>query len=496
MKTLKHRVGRAIVAWPVLAILAAGFAAFHLLLMHFCLRTPSGGSLRLLEAGNGSDVSLACAQALASGLVPLIGVGGSVTTSARLWGRLAPCMDSLVGRVHVYDLPGIDLFPDSGAPLTPWLAKYDQYSSDMYIVHLLKQSDLYTDDPSQALLYLVPSYATHETHYCAFNEHNKTRGVDIITCSETLERGMLRDIMVSVEASPWFQRHNGADHMMVFPWDWGVWLFERNDKVFYKWLVKSSMLLLQYQPIPSGAMPDATTRSLTMPVPSKSFLEPVTVMRNQLLIPRSGLAGGDGSERSFAPGTRACDLTDATLLASFRGTVWPERGYSGGIRQDLLAYYSDPLRSAEDKVVFSAGHTTPELYERELRTSRFCISPPGTSAWSQRIYDLVAAGCPLVFYDSEFKGPPALAFPNIVPWEDFSVTIPVGRHNETAQILRSIPDSVVCAMRKAIVSVAPLLLWNLSPYNVLSLLMVSALGRSQELISNVSLASLADWRYK
>jgi hypothetical protein len=163
--------------------------------------------LRLPEAGDGSDTSVACAQALASGLVPLIGAGGSVTAAARLWRRLAPCMDSLVGRVHVYELPGVDLFPDSGAPLTPWLAKYDQYSSDMYIIHLLKQSDLYTDDPSQALLYLVPNYATHETHYCAFNEHNILRGTDIITCSETLERGMLRDIMVAVEASPWYQRH-------------------------------------------------------------------------------------------------------------------------------------------------------------------------------------------------------------------------------------------------------------------------------------------------
>jgi hypothetical protein len=384
--------------------------------------------------------------------------------------------------VYLYDrelaAAGIDLFPRSGAPLTSWLEKFDQYSLDQHIIHLLRLSDMVTDDPNEAQLFVVPLYATHETHYCAFNEHNASIGMDIVKCAEYVTRTLCDPVMRVVTASPFFQRHNGSDHILTFPWDWGYWLFDRGTREFAQWLQHSKIIVVQYLATPGFP----SSRVVIAPVVTSKSMAPATIMQNLLRQSHPGsvpLVGPDGNVRSGPPGS-SCDRVPPALLATFRGTIWPDRGYSAGIRQDLLALYGGAGKS-KSRIIVSAGHTTPEEYLRELTDTSFCLSPPGSSAWSQRFYDLIAAGCPLVLYNAESKGAPALAFSSLIDWNDFSIIIDTGQQNFTAAILEAIPRERVCAMRRAVTQAAQFLLFSTSPMNVVSLIMAEALAKSQVL---------------
>lgn len=354
-----------------------------------------------------------------------------------------------------------------------------------HVVHMLLQSGMLTDNPAAARLFIVPQFATHETHFCAFNERNAAIGSDIVNCSAHVCKHYLMPIASAVSTSPWFHRHRGSDHVMVFPWDWGYWLFGRPGCTFTSWLEDSQLLVLQYLDMKGGPLEN---RTVLMPVPQSAPLQSAAVMRNVLM---QGQAAGesmpaDGSERVSSPANQGCDSAPSRYLATFRGTVWPDRSYSGGIRQDLLALYADSSTAQADEILFVAGHTTPEGYAAEIRDTRFCLCPPGSSSWSQRIYDLVAAGCPLVFFDSALKGPPARALPNVIPWDDFTITIPIGHHMHVAKILKAVPFERICAMRRAVSIAAQYLLWSVAPLNVVTLLMSELLAKSQVNIANLA----------
>ena len=432
------------------------------------------------------DLSTACEAALASPMVHLVSPSGQTSLPWRIWSRLGPCLDTLRGAVYVYNdeelgrSPPLSMFPLSREPAEPWLAKYDQYSTDQHIVHLLRASEMLTTNPAAARLFIIPQYATHETHFCAFNLRDPAVGTDIVTCAENVSATYLQGIANSlVTSSPWFKRYNGGDHLLVFPWDYGHHFFSRTSWNLDAWLQPTDVILVQYL----HSNPQRADRTVVMPVPQTAPLQPAAIMRNVLMqgpplglvLPGVTVPDFDTTARAGPP-SGACGVRATRWLATFRGTVWPGRSYSGGIRQDLLARYAN---SSEEGILFSAGHTTPEAYAAELSNTLFCLSPPGSSAWSQRIYDLVAAGCPIVFFDSPTLGSPRLAYPRIVPWEDFSITIPAGAHLDVARILAEVPMERVCAMRRAISAAAPFLLWSMAPTNVLSLIMADALGISQ-----------------
>jgi hypothetical protein len=391
------------------------------------------------------------------------------------------------------------LFPLSRQPLRSWLETFNQYSADQHLLQLLRISDMLTNDPHDARLFIIPQFATHETHFCAFNLNDPSVGTELGSCANYVCGHYLQHIRDAVSASPWFMRHGGADHLLIFPWDLGHLLFRgtysnnslrilpvRPSCNIVDWVRQSRVLLAQYLYTPPDAL---ANRTVIMPVPQSSAQEPGAVMRNVLMQGQPQGAASPGSpppadtNERIGPPNGGCAVAPTRWLATFRGTVWDSREYSGGIRQDLLAYYAEANRSAVDGILFSKGHTSPEEYAAELRDSLFCLSPPGSSAWSQRVYSLVAAGCPLVFFDSAEKGPPALAFPRSISWADFSITIPVGEHLNVARILAAVPVERVCAMRRAVTAAAQFLLWNTAPENVLALVMAEALAASQALIA-------------
>jgi hypothetical protein len=79
-------------------------------------------------------------------------------------------------------------------------------------------------------------------------------------------------------------------------------------------------------------------------------------------------------------------------LASFFGTVHPDRSYSKGIRQDLQGLLGEGKGEAEGGL-FHVGHVSSERYEQAVAHSRFCLCPPGWTPWSQRLFYAIAVGC-------------------------------------------------------------------------------------------------------
>ena len=331
-----------------------------------------------------SEDNAACAAAMSSAPVHFVSANGRSALPSAVWARLAPCFNTLRGAVYIYseaELGMKDFFPLTRQPLRSWLASFNQYSADQHLIHLLYNSDMLTSDPSAARLFIIPQFATHETHFCAFHLSDPSVGTELGSCANYVCGHYLQHIRDAVSASPWFKRHGGADHMLVFPWDLGHLLFRgtysnnslkilpvRPSCDIVDWVRQSRVLLAQY----------------LYTVPQSAAQEPAAVMRNVLMQGQpqgaawpgdSDLSPSDPNER-VGPPNGGCAVAPTRWLATFRGTVWDGREYSGGIRQDLLAYYTEANRST-DGILFSKGHTSPEEYAAELRDSLFCLSPPG-----------------------------------------------------------------------------------------------------------------------
>ncbi|KAL3831749.1 hypothetical protein ACJMK2_023463 [Sinanodonta woodiana] len=82
-----------------------------------------------------------------------------------------------------------------------------------------------------------------------------------------------------------------------------------------------------------------------------------------------------------------------------------------GAKEDMVLLYTNPC-------VESAIHVTT----RWLMNSVFCLQPGGLTPSRKSIYDSIQSGCiPVLFKDSR---PIILAFPDKIPYTDFTVTIP------------------------------------------------------------------------
>ena len=187
---------------------------------------------------------------------------------------------------------------------------------------------------------------------------------------------------------------------------------------------------------------------------------------------RNAVLGGS-SERMHSAGRLArpgavtqCDmLPPHKYLASFAGTIYEFRGYSKGLRQDLLAAYPESTADATRMIVL-ARHVGADEYSALLRDSLFCLSPQGWTPWSQRLYYAIAAGCIPVFFNmSGFNV--QLPFADILPWGEMSITVPVEQATRVHEVLCRVPPDEICRMRGLLAQMAPFLTWASSPHTVL-----------------------------
>lgn len=96
----------------------------------------------------------------------------------------------------------------------------------------------------------------------------------------------------------------------------------------------------------------------------------------------------------------------------FAGTVWPDKRYSYGLRQEGYRLYHN-----SSNVVFMNQHI--DEYFSQLLAYRYCFLIPGWSSWSHRLTDIIMSGCiPVIVFDRS-----RLPFEDITYWHKFSIFI-------------------------------------------------------------------------
>jgi len=334
------------------------------------------------------------------------------------------------------------LFPLSGGRS---IDHYSQYGLETALIRLLQDSPYITSDPSTAAMFVVPQYATFETHWCM------NSNFPLMECGANVSRSYLLPLIHEVQKTAAYKRHDGRDHVWVFPWDSAWNLFPGVPEAL------ATNLFWGYQ----GPTENVIVTPVTSPIsPSLEVME-----RNTIL-------GGDAdrafsSQRLARPGVAAAcvHMPPHKYIASFAGTIWEARVSSKGLRQDLLAAYPEATASTTG-VIILARHVEPAEYQALIRDSLFCLSPQGWTPWSQRLYFAVAAGCIPVFFDMPGFNV-QLPFAELLPWSEMTIVVPLAQATRVHEILAAVPPATVCRMRSLLSQAAPLLMWGTTPHTTL-----------------------------
>lgn len=345
------------------------------------------------------------------------------------------------------------MFPLSGGRGIDGLS---QYGLETLLIRLLQDSPYVTDNPDTAALFVVPQYATFESHWCMGG------GGPLTECGANVSRDYLLPLAREVQRTPAYRRHNGRDHVWVFPWDASWTLFPGVPEAL------ATNLFWGYI--------GPAENVVVTPVTSRIAASVDAVERNTVL-------GGNSerqhsAERLTRPGAATqCDaLPPHKYIASFAGTIYPFRAYSKGLRQDLLAAYPESTADST-RVLILARHVGAEEYSALLRDSLFCLSPQGWTPWSQRLYFAIAAGCIPVFFDMpDFNV--QLPYAGLLPWGAMSVTVPIGQVARVHEVLHAVPPMEVCRMRGLLAQMAPILAWASSPHTALMAALSDAWSRA------------------
>lgn len=93
--------------------------------------------------------------------------------------------------------------------LTQGLYHTDQYQLYLLIFYRSLVDHRRTWDPAQATTFIIPYDFTSDVAYHATCPHTNT------TCYNTRKCPNTARVKRALEASPWFQRHRGRDHLLI-----------------------------------------------------------------------------------------------------------------------------------------------------------------------------------------------------------------------------------------------------------------------------------------
>lgn len=136
--------------------------------------------------------------------------------------------------------------------------------------------------------------------------------------------------------------------------------------------------------------------------------------------------------------------TPRPTLAYFSGNLAGKEPlkYARGVRHRLVSAF-------EGKPGWMLVGGRGGMYAQDLRSSQFCIVPPGGDGWSSRVDDAVRHGCiPVILIDNVH-----LPFESVLRYDAFALRVPEADVPKLDQILRAIPDGRRRAMRAAMQSV-------------------------------------------
>eukprot|EP00927_Polykrikos_kofoidii_P065495 TRINITY_DN61246_c0_g1_i1.p1 TRINITY_DN61246_c0_g1~~TRINITY_DN61246_c0_g1_i1.p1 ORF type:complete len:633 (-),score=63.43 TRINITY_DN61246_c0_g1_i1:83-1936(-) len=331
-----------------------------------------------------------------------------------------PCDDDTEAgdfQIYVYE---------TGLTMMPLHCSIGQWGTEVLFHRFLERSACRTTDPDKATLFYVPVYGTCYKHLTT-----PTGMHDLVASDGAAEKlGSLGHqyfdrLLEFLEASPWWQRRGGTDHVFLFADGQGAAIWD----AYPSFQSRSHFLMTESW--------CATPKELTQGR-RHSFRTHCMSPWKDVTIP-----GHVDFHRSMRLVSESLPLLERRTLLSFHGR-FPSFGETYDhcdARERLLRLvYTDDFSPPEVEV----GPYTEEYFTK-LVGSVFCAVPAGQTPWTVHLYEAFFAECIPVILSDDF----VLPFPERIPWQELSVRWPeqlVGP--ELVEHLRQFPVVQLEVMRE------------------------------------------------
>ncbi|CAK8563463.1 unnamed protein product [Lathyrus sativus] len=207
---------------------------------------------------------------------------------------------------------------------------------------------------------------------------------------------------------PYWNRSNGADHLLVSCHDWAPEISkEDSGREIYKNLIRvlcNANTSEEFHPVKDVSMPEMNLQSFKLSAPSPS--------RN--------------------PNNRS-------ILAFFAG------GTHGMIREML----QDQWKGKDEEVLVYEYLPKNLNYNNLMGKSKFCLCPSGYEVASPRIVEAINAGCVPVIISDSYQ----LPFSDVLDWSKFSLQIAPKRIGEIKRILKSVSQEKYLKLQRRVLKV-------------------------------------------
>jgi len=334
------------------------------------------------------------------------------------------------------------------------------YSADVQLLQRLLRSPHRTLDPEQADFFYVPLMLS-----LGFMTHRFGIYLPSATSAQIIDA-----VVAQVKFTlPYWNRTNGADHLMTFTGDDGsTWLRGRSPQL------EPTIFLTHY----GFQCNDAKLRDLWKQRPSapSKCVQQVgfrphrsghDIVLPPLHRPHDLLPASLWMEPSQPEATaRLSGTREYKYLLYFVGKVNRSKRegdiYSGGVRQRV---YDQHAHRPDFYVRWSNGGKFAREDAAAMSDSKFCLAPYGTG-FGMREFDSLLLGCVPVLItpsweDDEWNGGTMEgAFAEVVPWSAIAIKLTRGQIPQLPAILESVSAQAHAAMVRAAACVWPRLFWT------------------------------------
>jgi uncharacterized membrane protein YgcG len=327
-----------------------------------------------------------------------------------------------------YSAIGRPIVPEDGLFLT-W--HFSMFNS---LYNRFKRSSRRTRDPTKASMFIIPYDLGLDGYMNPRNCANRR------SCTE----GLVGKLMETLNSQPYFARHRGADHVVL--WSLG-----------------------QYHPWPRAGCDVFMRTTCELCTLSCYWMDPTKAQNRFVSMPfPAAYHYWDGIQRLPWDPHRAAERN---LTAVYLGSTLTLNPWHTKIRRAMAAQCNESVDCHWLKIAHSSIDNTIGELLSVYKKATFCLCPPGDDPARKAVFDAIVSGCiPVIFEVATLY--------NQYPWHigedaalDISVYIPGGALRSGKlrfmDVLRQIPPDVIRKKQWALAQVAPRIQYAIPPYELL-----------------------------